>query len=49
MMIELGTMNFQNAIGAGVTSVSDNSSMNCSAITGATSSLGNLTGRATTT
>ena len=49
MMIELGTMNFQNAIGAGVTSVADNSSMNCSAITGATSSLGNLTGRATTT
>ena len=47
MMIELGTMNFQNAIGAGVTSVPDNSSYNCSALTGSTSILGNVSGRAT--
>ena len=47
MMIELGTMNFQSAIGAGVTSVSDDSSYNCSALTGSTSILGNISGRAT--
>lgn len=46
MMIEYGTMNIQNALGLGVTSVPDNSSYNCSALTGSTSSLGNASGRA---
>lgn len=46
MIIELGTMNTQTAIGQGITSISDNSSFNCSSLTGSTSALGNLTGQA---
>ena len=49
MMVELGTMNTQTAIGQGVVSVSDNSSYNCSSYTGSTASLGNTTGQATET
>lgn len=49
MMIELGSMNTQTNIGLGVVNVSDNTSYNCSALTGSTSSLGNATGRATST
>lgn len=49
MMIELGSMNTQTNIGLGVVNVSDNTSYNCSALTGSTSSLGNVTGRATST
>ena len=49
MMIELGTMNTQTGIGQGVVSVSDNSSYNCSSLTGSTASLGNATGEATAT
>lgn len=49
MMIELGSMNTQTNIGLGVVNVSDNTSYNCSALTGSTSSLGNTTGRATST
>ena len=48
-MIELGTLNFQTAIGQGVVSISDNGSYNCSSLTGSTASLGNGTGRASQT
>ena len=48
-IIELGTFNWQNAIGAGITGITDNSSYNCASRTGSTSSLGNSTGRATST
>lgn len=48
MIIELGTMNTQNGINQGVVSIDDNSSYNCAVQTGSTSSLGNATGRATT-
>lgn len=48
-MIEMGTMNFQTAIGQGVVSISDNSSYNCASFTGSTASLGNGTGMATET
>ena len=48
MIIELGTMNTQNGINQGVISIVDNSSYNCAVNTGSTSSLGNATGRATT-
>ena len=47
MIIELGTMNTQEGIGKGVTSITDNASYNCAVQTGSTSSLGNSTGRAT--
>lgn len=47
MIIELGTMNTQDGIGKGVTSITDNTSYNCAVQTGSTSSLGNSTGRAT--
>ena len=49
MMIEMGTMNLQNAIGLGVVSISDNSSYNCSSLTGSTANFGNATGQATQT
>ncbi|MDO4333069.1 MAG: hypothetical protein Q4C58_10350 [Eubacteriales bacterium] len=49
MMIELGTMNFQNKIGTGVGTITDNSSYNCSSLTGSTSALGNGTGQAAKT
>ena len=45
-MIEMGTMNFQTAIGQGVVSISFNSHYNCASLTGSTASLGNGTGRA---
>ena len=45
MMIELGTMNFQTAIGQGVVSIADEQH-NIPLLTGSTSSLGNCTGRA---
>lgn len=48
MIIELGTMNTQNVISKGVVSIADNGSYNCAVQTGSTSSLGNVTGRATT-
>lgn len=46
MIIEMGMMNLQTAIGQGIVSIPDNSAFNCSSITGSTSSLGNGTGRA---
>lgn len=49
MMIEMGTMNLQTAIGQGVVSISDNSAYNCSSLTGSTVSFGNGTGRAAST
>ncbi len=49
MIIEAGTMNTQTAYGHGIVSISDNSSYNCSSLTGSTSSLGNASGRASQT
>ena len=49
MIIEMGMMNLQTAIGQGVVSISDNSSYSCTSLTGSTSSLGNGTGRASET
>jgi hypothetical protein len=49
MIIEMGAMNSQDKIGQGVVSISDNSSYNCSSLTGSTSSLGNETGIASQT
>lgn len=48
MIIELGTMNTQNGINQGVVSITDDTLYNCAVHTGSTSSLGNATGRATT-
>lgn len=49
MMVELGTMNTQTAIGQGVVFVPNNHPYNCSSYTGSTASLGNTTGQATET
>lgn len=48
-MVEFATFNSQNSLGAGVTSITDNSSYNCSSLTGSTSSLGNASGQANST
>ena len=48
-MVEFATFNSQNSLGAGVTSITDNSSYNCSSLTGSTSSLGNASGQASST
>ena len=48
-MIEFATFNSQNSLGAGVTSIADNSSYNCSSLTGSTLSLGNASGQASST
>lgn len=49
MIVEMGMMNLQTAIGQGVVSISDNSAYNCSSLTGSTASLGNATGSAAST
>lgn len=49
MIIEMGLMNMQTAIAQGIVSIADNSSYNCSSLTGSTAALGNGTGRATET
>lgn len=49
MMIEMGALNMQTAIGRGIVSIIDNSLYNCSSLTGSTSALGNATGQATET
>lgn len=49
MIIELGMMNTQTGVGHGVAGISDNSSYNCSSLTGSTSELGNGSGKATQT
>ena len=46
MMIEFGSMNMQDKIGLGVSSITDDSSYNCSALTGSTTSIGESSGRA---
>jgi len=48
MLIEIAG-NLQNGIANGVVSISDNSSYNCSSLTGSTSALGNTTGKASST
>jgi hypothetical protein len=50
MIIELGTMNTQTGAGSnGIVSIADNSSYNCSSITGSTANLGNTSGQAAAT
>lgn len=49
MMIEMGTMNMQDAIGIGVVDIADVASMNCSSLTGSTANIGNGTGQAAET
>ena len=49
MLIEYASFNMQNEIAKGVCDISDNSSYNCSSLTGSTSSLGNASGRAAST
>ena len=49
MIVEMGMMNLQTAIGQGVVFITDNSAYNCSSLTGSTASLGNSTGSATST
>lgn len=49
MMIEMGTMNMQDAIGRGVVDIADVASMNCSSLTGSTANIGNGTGQAVQT
>lgn len=49
MIIELGMMNTQTGVGYGVAGISDDSSYNCSSLTGSTSELGNGSGKATQT
>ena len=46
MMIELGTMNFQSAIGQGIVSITSVDNYNCSSFTGSTRGMGNATGTA---
>lgn len=49
MLIEYDAFNMQSSVAKGVCDISDNSSYNCSSLTGSTSSLGNASGRATST
>lgn len=49
MIVEMGTMNLQTAIGQGVIGTTDDSSQSCASFTGSTSALGNATGKASTT
>ena len=49
MMIEIGIMNTQTGVGQGVVNITDNTSYNCSSLTGSTADLGNGTGSATET
>lgn len=49
MLIELGTLNTQSAIGQGIVSCPSNGAYNCSSYTGATAALGNATGMAAET
>ena len=49
MMIEFGTPNSQTALGNCVTSITDNTSFNCSSLTGSTAALGNASGVASET
>lgn len=49
MMIEFAMMNSQTGIGQGVVNIPNNTSYNCSSLTGSTAALGNATGQATST
>lgn len=49
MIVEMGMMNLQTAIGQGVVSITDNTAYNCASLTGSTSGIGNGTGQATET
>lgn len=49
MMIELAMMNSQTGIAQGVVNIPNNTSYNCSSLTGSTAELGNGTGQATET
>ena len=49
LALEYGTLNGQRAIEKGIVEAPNNSSYNCSAYTGSTSELGNITGHATST
>ena len=49
MLVEYATFDIQRQIGKGVVDITDNSSYNCSAITGSTASLGNASGMASST
>lgn len=49
MLIEYDAFNMQSSVAKGVCGISDNYSYNCSSLTGSTSSLGNASGRATST
>lgn len=49
MLIEYDAFNMQSSVAKGVCEISDNSSYNCSSLTGSTSSLGNASGRAAST
>ena len=49
MLIEYGKFDMQRAVGKGVVDITDNSSYNCAATSGSTSTLGNASGRATST
>lgn len=49
MLVEMGMMNLQTAIGQGVVGITDNSSQSCASFTGSTSALGNQTGKASST
>lgn len=48
-LVEFNTLNLQQAIGSGISRIENLANANCSSYTGSTSSLGNSTGRATTT
>lgn len=47
--IEYSSFNWQAALGAGVTGVTDDITKNCASLTGSTASLGNASGRASST
>lgn len=49
MMIEMGAMNSQTAIGQGIVNITANDDYNCSSLTGSTASIGNRTGQAAQT
>lgn len=49
MMIEMGMMNSQTAIGQGIVNITDNADYNCSSLTGSTAGIGNGIGQAAQT
>lgn len=49
MMIEYAALDMQNAIGSGIVAISNTTDSNCASLTGSTSALGNVSGRAVST